>query len=172
MQIVIASFLELLHFSFFGCCSISGLVLTSISSTGGYPTQSGSCWRSRNRGCLMFVMSQQAFCGFGNFGNFGSFGMADLLKLISHLVSRYHLANKVLRKVLPQIPFKSSPLWQVGWPIGHSIVDTELRGNRATISTRVPEQPSRIAPQAERLDIWQHCETEKETATYLRSYRH
>ena len=77
--------------------------------------------------------------------------------------STYQLANEVLRTLLPEIPFRSHCSGQVGWPIGHSMVDTELRGNRASISRRVPEQPPRIAPHAEQLDIWQHCEMQKET---------
>ena len=80
-----------------------------------------------------------------------------------NIVSTYQLANEVLRTLLPEIPFRSHCSGQVGWPIGHSMVDTELRGNRASISRRVPEQPPRIAPHAEQLDIWQHCEMQKET---------
>ena len=146
--------------------AISGLILTSISSTGGYATQSWSCWRSRNRGCLMFVMSQHflwLWYGFGMVLVWLWYGFRIFWSSSLDIVSTYQLANEVLRTLLPEIPFRSHCFGQVGWPIGHSMVDTELRGNRASISRRVPEQPPRIAPHAEQLDIWQHCEMQKET---------
>ena len=89
--------------------------------------------------------------------------LSDLLKLNSQHSLNISPGKQSATKGFAPIPFKSHRSGQVGWPSGHSIVDTELRGNRANISIRVPEQPPRIAPHAERLDIWQHCETQKET---------